>query len=44
MYPIVSVDALRAKLRDADNLLAQNRDGYIAIGDTRDSQRKVPSK
>lgn len=41
MYPILIFEALRVKIRDADNRMAQNKALYISLGVTRDGQREV---
>ncbi len=41
MYPIVIVDALRVKIRDADSRMVKNKAVYIALGVIRDGLREV---
>ena len=41
MYPIVILDALRIKIRDADSRQVQNKAVYVALGVSRDGTREV---
>ena len=41
MYPIVTLDALRVKIRDADSRMVKNKAVYVALGISRDGLREV---
>jgi putative transposase len=41
MYPIVFLDALRVKIRDADSRMVKNKAVYVALGVNRDGVREV---
>ena len=41
MYPIVFLDALRVKIRDAESRQVKNKAVYVALGVTPDGEREV---
>ena len=41
MYPIVFLDALRVKIRDAESRQVKNKAAYVALGVTTEGEREV---
>ena len=41
MYPIVFLDALRVKIRDAESRQVKNKAVYVALGVTPEGEREV---